>query len=249
MIDDVVIFVESPGLGDHLIFSTLPEMFARRGHRVFVSTRCTFRNDEVKRLLYDENPFVSGWSDAEPNAGTKHGREGSSHDFYFEGKRIRGTIPHIERAHGLPPTNLYPKVYYQPKWRPEFAGKVLADTRSSSQFFSAETFERFIDHIEVPHADLYRIESPHSGPHGVQSLSNQAVIRVADLHEYCDAIYSCKAFCSTEAGGHILASAIVGYNAEPELFAVTTSLNHKCAVFLFPNVTYCVVGNPIREWR
>src|SRR5580698_10492753 len=99
---DIVLWVESSGLGDHLIYSTIPELFARRGFRVFVSNDITTRNAEVRALLYEQNPFIMGWTDRPPNAGTGHFKKGMLPNI-----RCASIIEWIERAHDLSPTHLF----------------------------------------------------------------------------------------------------------------------------------------------
>src|SRR5215217_3152179 len=122
--EDIVIFQPWGGLGDNLQFSTLPEMFAARGRRVFISSKNVLRNAEIGQLVWNLNPFISGFSDAEPNAG--------SSVFYNKKGKYYSYIERIEIAHGLVPQNRYPRVYYEPKQRPDASGKILIDLSSIS---------------------------------------------------------------------------------------------------------------------
>jgi hypothetical protein len=241
--DDVVLWVESGGLGDHLIYSTLPELFARRGRRVYVSNSTPTRNDEVRSLLYEENPFVAGWTDSLPNAGT--GRAGND---LIQGIRLASIIQWVELAHGLPATNRHPRIYYQPRFRLDLVDIVLVDPRSSSQAFPRDAFEWFVDRLGFPRDQLRVVSSMHSGPHGVDALSRCARIEAASLHDYIDMIYSCLAYVGTESGGSALASAIRQDGSSPEIYALTTTKNWNQRVYVFPNVTYTVVSGLQRDW-
>jgi hypothetical protein len=242
-VHDVVLWVESGGLGDHLIYSTLPELFARRGYRVYVSTETPTRNDEVRALLYDENPFVSGWSDKPPNAGTGH----AGADL-IRGIRLASIIEWIEIAHGLPATNRYPRIYYQPQFRADLANLVLVDPRSTSQPFPRERFEWFVDRLGFRSHQLRVVSSKHSGPHGVAALASCQRIQAATLHDYIDMIYSCLAYVGTESGGSALASAIRQDRSAPELYALTTTKSWNHHVYVFPNVTYMVISGLQPDW-
>jgi hypothetical protein len=241
--EDVILWVESSGLGDHLIYSTLPELFARRGHRVYVSNSTPTRNDEVRSLLYDENPFVAGWTDTPPNAGT--GRVG---DDLIHGIRLASIIEWVELGHGLPVTNRYPLIYYQPRFRPDLRDVVLVDPRSTSQPFPSDRFEWFVDRLGFPHDQLRVVWSKHSGLHGVNTLSGSVRIEAASLHEYIDMIYSCLAYVGTESGGTALASAIRQDRKTPELYALTTTKSWNHRVYVFPNVTYMVISGLQSDW-
>lgn len=241
--DDVVLWVESGGLGDHLIYSTLPELFARRGHRVYISNRTPTRNDEVRSLLYGENPFVTGWSDAPANAGTAHGG-----DRLIQGIRLGSIVEWVELAHGLPITNRYPKIYYRPRFRPDLIHAVLVDPRSTSQPFPADRFEWFVDRLGFQRHELRIVSSRHSGPHGAETLPNCARIEAHSLHELIDMIYSCMAYVGTESGGSALASSIRQDGKTPEIYALTSTKNWNMGVYIFPNVKYMVASGLQSDW-
>lgn len=241
--DDVVLWIESGGLGDHLIYSTLPELFARSGRRVYVSNRTPTRNGEVRSLLYDENPFIAGWTDKPPNAGT-----GLAGETLTQGLRLGSIIEWVELAHGLPVSNRYPRIYYQPRFRPELIDIVLVDPRSTSQPFPRDRFEGFVDRLGFRREQLRIVSSKHSGPHGVSTLANCAPIEATSLHDYIDMIYSCLAYVGTESGGSALASAIRQDRKAPELYALTSTKNWNERFYIFPNVTYMVVSGLQRDW-
>src|SRR5262245_5258113 len=123
---DAVIYQPWGGLGDNLQFSTLPEMFASRGIRTLVSTRNAARNPEINSLVWGMNPFISGVSDAKPNAG-------QCRCVIFDSlSKSLDFIERIECAHGLEPTHHFPKVYYKSKPRPDLSGAVIVDVGSTS---------------------------------------------------------------------------------------------------------------------
>src|SRR5262249_45456565 len=115
------------GLGDNLQFSTLPEMFASRGTCTLVSTRNAVRNPEIDSLVWGTNPFISGVSDAEPNAGESRG------PIVHSLPRSLNHIERIECAHGFEPVHRFPKVYYKPTPIPELSGAVIVDVGSTSK--------------------------------------------------------------------------------------------------------------------
>ena len=64
-----MIVIEQPwgGLGDNLQFSTIPELAHSLGIKVFISNRNCYRNLDIKKLVWDMNPFISGFSDLPGN--------------------------------------------------------------------------------------------------------------------------------------------------------------------------------------
>jgi hypothetical protein len=241
--DDIILRVESPGLGDHIIYSTIPERFAVRGHRVLISNRTPVRNSEVRSLLYDENPFVSGWSDKPANAGNSRAERGVPHNI-----RFRSIIEAIEFAHGLPADGLYPKIYYVPRLVDRFAAAVIVDPRTHSQPFPPEVFDRLLERLDFPRTQTYVVQSPHSGSNGARSAASYPRVRVGSLHEYIDLIYSCAAYVGTESGGSALASAVRQERTKPEIYAITTTKNWNDRAYIFPNVTYTVVSGLQPDW-
>lgn len=241
--NDVVLWVESGGLGDHLIYSTLPELFARRGRRVYVSERTLTRNGEVRALLYEDNPFIAGWTKRPPNAGTGH-----AGNTLIQGIRVGSIIEWVELAHGLPVSNRYPRIYYRPRFRPELVDVVLVDPCSTSQPFPRDRFEWFVDRLGFSRDKLRIVHSKHSGPHGGETLANCTHIEATSLHDYVDMIYSCLAYVGTESGGSALASAIRQDRRSPELYALATTKSWNHHVYIFPNVTYMVVSGLQSDW-
>src|SRR5580698_2946134 len=238
---DIVLWVESSGLGDHLIYSTIPELFARRGFRVFVSNDITTRNAEVRALLYEQNPFIIGWTDRPPNAGTGHFKKGMLPNI-----RCASIIEWIERAHDLSPTHLFPKIYYQPRFRHEFAEAIIIDPHSISQQFPSHLFQSFVDNLRFPPKQMQVIKSRHSGPGGAGTLPHCPRVVVGSIYEYIDIIYSCQAFIGTESGSSALASAIRQTQPTPEIYALTTALNWNERVYIYPNVTYTILDTTLR---
>ena len=100
-------------MGDHAVYSSLPERFARLGRDVYLDADTESSNPEIRDLIWKMNPFIKGLSDRKPNAG--YVRQGH---FYDIANRLQGyrSIEAMERAHGLPPPyGLAPKIYYTPK--------------------------------------------------------------------------------------------------------------------------------------
>jgi hypothetical protein len=240
---DIVLWVESPGLGDHLIYSTIPELFARRGRRVYISNRVSTRNDEARKLLYDENPFVAGWTDQPPNAGTRRAEMSKT-----KVTHVPSPIQWVELAHGLPGLNRYPKIYYSPRFLAGLARTVLVDPYSVSQRLPPRLFESFLDRLGFQRDRMRVIRAPYSGPNGADVLLDSPPIRAANIHEYIDIVFSSGVFIGTESGGSALASAIRQDQPTPEIYALTSTLNFNERTYIFPNVAYMVAAGLQRDW-
>jgi len=55
-----ILYVNYGGLGDHLAFSTLPEVCDKNGYDFYLSDKTKFRDNEIFQLIYNINPFFKG---------------------------------------------------------------------------------------------------------------------------------------------------------------------------------------------
>ena len=233
----VVIRSHADGLGDALIYTTLPEIYAGMGHQVFISG--SWRNNQVRDLVWGKNPYVSGFCNGEPttSVGLKFIREAYKH---------RTVVECLEKMHCFETGNVFPKIYYEPKFLPKWADVVVADPRSISQPIKSETFNGFAGHVAGRMGyqlwDIVVLTSVHSGQHGTMSLSGHREYQVGSLEEYVDIIHSCKAFLVAESGGQVLSSAILAKNGRSNVHALFTTGAYNDRTFTFPNIKYSVAG-------
>lgn len=227
------------GLGDGLLFSTLPELFSNAGYQVFIDankTRC--RNREVHELLYLINPFIDGI-----HIGSEIGEDairiGIVHDktFFLSARRFSSSMYACEFIHGFAPTHDRPKIYYSPKYLPEWADKVAFDPCSISQHFPAYVFRKFVTRLQF-NEPLIKLSSPYAGRNGEETFESGAVYTVRDIFEYIDIIRSCKAFLCTESGSSSLAAAV----RQDNTFALCTTQHFNSRLYVYPNVIYTTTG-------
>jgi hypothetical protein len=242
---NVIISPYAGGLGDNLCFSTLPEMYAHNGFKVLIGRPAVepgIRNPETRRLVWEMNPFVSGFVDDVGITFTHR----EMHRWIWGQTETRTLVEAMEALHGFKPTHKLPKIYYQPKWRPEVMETIFADPSSISQPISPEIFSSFIDHLcrarDIDRRAIVLLKSNYAGSHGSQTLAENAIYNVADIFEYCDLVASCRLFLTAEGGGAILGSTLRGGEATPEIFSLFTTQNFNDRLFQFPNVRYCVTG-------
>lgn len=252
----IVIAPHAGGLGDALLYSTLPELFARRGDAVFISTLHAPRNLEIADLVWGANPHVSGFVN-EP--GTISGADlmhsgAFSHAVMLEPSPIAA----MEGLHGFRGTgNLLPRVYYEPKALPEFAGRVVADPRSTTQELSADAFDAFAAYLATRRrfalADVVVLQSKHSGAYGAESLMGNHRHDVANIFELADIVHSCGALLAVNSGTQALAAAIVG-PLDPafgtrKLYTLATTQDFNEHFFEWPNVQYSNTGRMTRDFH
>ena len=236
----VIIASHGGGLGDNLIYSSLPERFVReRGDEVWICNRPRKRNDETYDLIWGKNPFVAGFTDEPANAGVGV----IARDFIYRAKHLGTPVLAVEELHGFKPLNRYPRIYHQPTYRPEYRETVFADPRSISMPTNAHHFNVFALEISrwwgYDFPAIVRMDSPHGGPHGASALNDNPRLPVRDIYEYVDLIWSCKAFLVAESGGQVLAAAIKGGAPFPRMVhALFGAWARNDKIFTFDNVDY-----------
>ena len=241
----VIISPYAGGLGDNLCFSTLPEMYARSGFTVFIglpAVEPSIRNLETRCLVWEMNPFVSGFVDDVGITFTHR----EMHQWIWNQNETRTLVEAMEALHGFKPTHRYPKVYYLPKWRPEVRETIFADPTSISQPIPPEVFDSFVNHVcnsrDYDKERIVVLTSKYAGPKGNLALVGNERYEVKDIFEYADLIWSCHLLLTSESGGAILASALRHDGHNPEIFSLFTTYGTNDRLFQFPNVRYCTTG-------
>jgi len=185
-------------LGDSLQFSTLPEIYSNMGYDVYLLKDAKFKNEEIKDLVWNSNPYIKGEKVIEWELGDIPGR-------IYENK-TDNFIKNWEVAHGLEPLNDFPKIYYNPS---KLSGvDVLIDISAQSVIYDKDKLLSSIKkHLKenFKKSDCLLITSdkfPVIDDYGFN------LIKVKDLRHYADLINSCSAYLSCSSGGHSLAASI-----------------------------------------
>jgi hypothetical protein len=236
------------GLGDNLLYSTLPKRYHERGDTVKVYSgksalnpdEPAWRNEGTREMVWDANPYVSGYTSDPPTIGLQ--MFAGDRSFVWHAKRM-SPIAAVERSHGFVPANDVPAVYGVNRCVAKWQGRILCDPRSSSQAFPDCLIERFVGWIahffDFDVSNVEVLESPNSGQYGASALSKCARVLVKNIREYAEAVAGCRIFLSTESGGASLAAAV----RKCLSFALTTTKAANDAIFLHPNVRFCFVGD------
>lgn len=239
--EDIVIYQHNPGLGDNLLYSTLPELFARRGKRVWVSDLNRTRNPEIHDLVWGMNPYVSGVSTGPGKAGMAPLRKG-----FATHSHILNWLTRIEVLHGFPATNDLPRVYYTPKPHPILAGRILVDLSSTTIRYPAESMRWFLHFTcERFHYDPARlvqlrfsaknVSEDNAGLDGIPSHA------IGSIYELCDALAGAKAFITVHSGANSLAAAIKGDKPEPAIHCAVDASHYNQKCYIWRNVDYTIV--------
>ncbi len=242
------------GLGDQLQFSTFPEELTKLGHTVQLYDGPDvqpFRNNEIKELVWDLNPFVKGASLADWNCGDtptiKH--ENKLNDY----------IKNWELAHGLEPKNSLPKIYYQPQ---KVKGKLTNATNfGGAQFevdmqkpfglielssitlkYNAEHVKKTVELIMAQfNMPFVQLTSPNQ--HKLFDVPGMHYYHTSGLKDVCNVLHSCKVFVSLNSGLHSLAAAVQRFGGF-EQYCILPAKDYGWIMdgkrFVYPGINYII---------
>lgn len=203
-----VLYVNWGGLGDHLSFTTLPEIFSNIGYEFYINDKSSFRSQEIYDLVWGTNPYVKGLTAMNGNCGhlPNWGVDGT-----VEFDKSLSMHSNIEKIYGFTPINNFPKLYYNPNNLTEYNDYVLIDLNASSVADHSHDIGIIINHISSLKNEKLICILPESS-YGksivdLKTIENVIYIQTKDIFHYVDLIYSCKKFvCLWSGGAHLAVS-------------------------------------------
>ena len=235
-----------------MLYSTLPERFAKLGHKVYLDDRVAARNDETLDLVWRRNPYIEGLTNRRPNAG--YCKQGALYDElqrYPEGANLEV----MERVHGFgPPYSIAPEIHYTPKpYHQDLSNKILWDWSSLSSTITDDGWRRFMEKM-VERFGVFNEGGPDvvvcqqlAEVGGIRQMSlpmECSQIGIRSIYQYADMIAGCRAWVGSEAGGQALAAAIRGphtvweYDARPEVVSLMAVGTRNSLAFCYRGVNY-----------
>jgi hypothetical protein len=186
------------GLGDHLLYSPIPRL-AKEVHgydRVLVSNHSAYRNPDTKRLVWELNPYVDGFTDQD-----------TDYPKFAETRQGWNILDEIASFVGLPDDGeryREPEVYHQPQTLPFLRDAIVFDPNSVNRtgIPSLDQVERYFAKkgIRVTH-QMQSLYASHPRDQGRLILSG-------GLQRLCDIIASCRRFICLTTGSATLAAAL-----------------------------------------
>lgn len=245
----IILRAHAPGLGDWLIYTVLAKLFRDAGYEFWISTKpipgfvnaagnpCAFRNEEIRELLWERNPYVSGFTEEEPNVPHLFG------DLrYIKLAKQIGAIPAVEVLYGFVSSGAtVPVIFYEPKLISDLRETTVMDPSAISQPVAPEVYVDYAAWASRWH-DLgpkyLCVISKHSGP--IVPPKSFPFHTVQDIFEYCDILFSSQANLMTESGGHVLSASL----RSDGTFSCTTTMAFNDRIFVFPEhiVQYYITG-------
>ncbi len=202
MKEKLILDIKFGGLGDHLFYSHIPHIAKETGAytKVYISNLSEFRSPEYRRLIWEKNPFVDGFTD-EP--GTPFIRDISEFEKDPVHYNILDTLMYMlglddgKRFHD-------PELYYEPRPRTDVADADLYDPNYVSNVgeFSPADLARCMQKLGLTaNAQMALRERSIPLPIGRIVTSNS-------LEDFFDIVHSCKTLCCLTSGTATLAAAL-----------------------------------------
>jgi hypothetical protein len=184
-------------LGDHLFLSHIPRIAKESGEfdAVYISNCSVFRSDDYKRLVWELNPYVDGFTD-EPG-------------FYPTVQKTaqgRNILDEFMVAFGLDDHNRFhdPEIYYKPKIKNELQNVTVYDPNYVSFVgdLDSRSLRRFLKKRGIQIDAVMKRRDKHV------RFSSQNEIEAKSLEDFCDIIASCKSLYCLGSGTATLAAAL-----------------------------------------
>jgi len=195
--DKIILEQSWGGLGDNLQFSTIPEVAHDKGIDVYISNKNAYRDEDIKKLVWELNPYIKGFTDEPSNIG-EYTDFGESYNIIMNWERkIFGEY-----------YNDSPKLYYKPNILDEFLDKIVIDSNAIS---SPIDFTRIIEKYE----DAILINSSHP---------NRQIKLTASIFEWVDVIFSAKKVICQYSGTSVV---LPCYNKGSEVYMSHSDRTYK----------------------
>jgi hypothetical protein len=198
----LIIDIRKGGLGDHLFYSHLPRIAKQHGgyDKVLISAHSYFRNPDYKKLVWELNPFVDGFTNQKGIF--------KFSTYYNEQQNM---LDSIMLAYGLDDgIRMHePEIYYKPIINPSLAHINLYDPNYQSytgDLISGRLMEAyFVQHNIIVHYQMKYLGKRYLPIHTAQLFEAFAC---KNLFEFCDLLASVnKIYCLT-TGTATLAAAM-----------------------------------------
>jgi hypothetical protein len=227
--DKKILYVNWGGIGDHLAFTTLPEIFSNLGYEFYISDKSIFRDPKVYDLIWGSNPYVKGVTSEPANCG--HIENWGVKEPVVFIKNLT-TYRNIEMLYGVDNGNDYGKIYYKPNKIDDVKDYILLDLNSFTikEYDNNKLKEYLLKYknkkILVVLTDTYpKLVVNDEFFNGL----NVDFITTRDIFHYVDLIFSCKKFICLWSGSSILSSIIKHqYNNELEIECFKKIIDNKC---------------------
>lgn len=186
----LIIQITNGGLGDHLLYSSLPELLWKQKRiKTFISNYSIFRSAVSRDFIWAENPFIKftdekGWFIHRP----------LEHNFLT----LDGYIQNLFGLEG----NSCPKVYYKPQKIKELIGKTIVDpsfgpSGKANGYYELDFHLKCSEYLKQNEKNFVLIRHTHSKvvnplENHLLNTFNPKTYEVKSIEELSDVLFSVK---------------------------------------------------------
>ena len=208
----LILEIPDLGLGDHLFHSHIPRIAkeTKRFDEVYISQHSRFRNDDNRRIVWEMNPYVDGFSDLQGvTCDLAKQVKKVSLEMSNGNKPLNNLLDEVMLDYGLDDGKRWhePEVYYKPKFVSDY-NKIILDPNFYSYVGDINKDDVFA-HFKKNKIHLDAIMRIRNSKALYKKRNKEDVfIETPALDDFCDLIFSAsQLFCFT-SGTATLASAI-----------------------------------------
>ncbi len=184
----LVIQIPFGGLGDHLVYSSLPELlWTQKGIKTFISNKSIYRSKAIRDFVWGLNPYIeftsnNGWFIHQP----------INYNFLTLDK-------YLQKLFNLQ-GNGCPKVYYKPHLIEQIKGKDVVDpsfgtSGKANGYYEKDFHKRFIEYLKSNVNEFILIAHRHSKTKNpleelIERTFNPNCYSIFTIEELVDVLYS-----------------------------------------------------------
>lgn len=250
--DKKILYVNWGGLGDHLSFSTLPEIFNKNNYEFYISDKSVFRSSEIYDLVWRSNPYVKGLTNEQPNCGHLENWGKPIHEQVVFEKSI-SMHTNIEKIYGIHDGSNYAKIYYKPKNIINYKNKIFLDLNAISvTSYNIDLINKHLINYKN-HEIIVSISKYGQSVVKNDFFNNMNVefVETKNIFEYVDFIYSVKKFICLWSGSSVLSSAVKNmYKKDLEIECFKKIIDDKAPIdfggmdksyYWYDNIDYILI--------
>jgi hypothetical protein len=186
----LVIQVIYGGLGDHLVYSALPELLWKQKQiKVFISTKSIYRNQDIWDFIWKQNPFVDltedyGWFIHQPL------------EIAQQCSTLNEYLMRLFELEG----EVNPRLYYQPSVISSLCGQTVVDcscgpSGKANGYFEPQFYDAYLNYLEQHVDEFVLLTYPGSGYRSrlekqIQSRFSPRVYPIECLKSLSDVLFS-----------------------------------------------------------
>lgn len=201
----LVIQIPFGGLGDHLVYSSLPELlWKQKGIKTFISNKSIFRSKAIRDFVWGLNPYVAfvdekGWFIHKP---------------LQENLVLNEYLQKLFNLKG----NGCPKAYYKPRIIEEIRGENIVDpsfgpTGKANGYYETDFHKRFVAYLENNVGDFILLTNKHTLIRSqleaqINCLLKPPCYNIGRIEELADALFSASTRYLLHSGAASLSAAL-----------------------------------------